>query len=277
MKQKRKRSSARGFLAAAYQSRSRTGKVAPTILLDRGEGRRVEPVAIGPFVATTYVAMAPTCPRTCPFFERGCYARAGAARRLIAKLDRAAIGLTSREVIQQEAELIRRAFRGGPIPRDGGRDGVAGRDLRLHVAGDVGTADDARILGDAAQDWIDRGGGVVWTYTHRAETIPRDAWGPIRALASVEDPREIARAFTRGYDVAIVVPEFVRDTTYTLPGTDIRVLPCPAQTRGSTCVECRACFGNLRERRVVIGFRTHGPAAASAKRALPVIQLGSSS
>lgn len=272
MKRKQKSSSARRSLAAAFQPRSRTRKLAPILFVDRGEDRRVEPVAIGPFVATTYVAMAPTCPRTCPFFERGCYARAGAARRLITKLDRAAVGLTSREVIEQEAELIRRAFRGGAIPRDGGRDGKSGRDLRLHVAGDVGTAGDARILADDARGWIARDGGIVWTYTHRWRTIPRDAWGPIRVLASVEDARSIERAFARRYDVALVVPEFVRDTIYTLPGTDIRVLPCPAQTRGSTCVECRACFGHLRERRVVIGFRTHGPAAASAKRALPVIR-----
>jgi hypothetical protein len=264
-------------LAAAFQPKSRNRKISPVSLVERGDERRLEPVAVGPYVCTTHVSMAATCPRSCPFFASGCYARAGAARRLIDQLDIAARQLRSREVIEQEAELIRRAFGGGPIPRDGGRDGTAGRDLRLHVAGDVRTPPEARILADAARKWVARGGGAVWTYTHRWATVPRSAWGPIRVLASIEDARDTERAHARGYDAAIVLPAFVQDTIFTLPATKIRVLPCPAQTRKATCVECRACFGSLRERRLVIGFRAHGPTAVSARRALPVIQPARSS
>ena len=103
--------------------------------------------------------------------------------------------------------------------------------------------------------------------------IPRSAWGAIEILASVETEKDATRALARGYDVALVVARFERTTMYTLPG-GLRILPCPAQTRASTCVECRACMTRPGERGVVIGFEVHGPAAKHARRSLAVLQSG---
>jgi hypothetical protein len=203
------------------------------------------------------------------FFAGGCYARAGAARSLVNALDLAAAGVSAREVIDAEVALIDGAFRGGRVPQDGGRDGRRGRDLRLHVSGDVGDARDARALASAARRWASRGGGVAWTYTHRWRSIPRSAWGAIGVLASVEEPGDVALAKARGYDVALVVPEFTRSSSYLDGG--VTIIPCPAQTRNATCVQCRLCLDVRHASDAVIGFAAHGPAAASAKRRLRVL------
>lgn len=253
---------------AALQPRSRDRKLVPVEFIDRGHGRP-EPVATGPHAASTYLPIDATCPATCAFFAGGCYARAGAARSLVNALDLAAAGVSAREVIDAEVALIDGAFRGGRVPRDGGRDGRRGRDLRLHVSGDVGDARDARALASAASRWSSRGGGVVWTYTHRWRSIPRSAWGPIRVLASIEETGSAAVAKARGYDVALVVPEFVRSSGY-LDGR-VRIIPCPAQTRNATCVQCRLCIDVPHASDAVIGFAAHGPAATSARRRLKVL------
>lgn len=125
------------------------------------------------------------------------------------------------------------------VPQDGGRGGRSGRDLRLRVAGDYGSAEEAGIVARAAEHWEDRGGGAVLGYTHSWRTIPREWFGQIRIQASVERPEQIAAAHKCGYDAAIVAPRFPRDRAFALPGTTSMVIPCPAQTSGTSCVRCR--------------------------------------
>lgn len=117
----------------------------------------------------------------------------------------------------------------------------------------------AIALAYAAERWEDRGGGGVFAFTHGWRGIHRASFGPIRILASAEKPEDISAAHQRGYDVAIVLPSFPGARAFDLPGTDVKVIPCPAQTRGTTCVQCRLCISApLREHDRVIGFAAHG-------------------
>lgn len=230
------------------------------------------PHATPPFCSSTYVSIRATCPSSCPMRDAGCYAQSGFTARGIELLDRAADGLTGLQVIEGEARAIRAAFGGGRIPRDGARtaDGRRrGRDLRLHVAGDVpdeGVESAVTALASAARQWRIRGGGTVWTYTHQWRRVPRSAWGAVRVLASCDRPEEIEQARARGYSAALVVAEFPGPRAFAIPGIRGRVVPCPAQTRGVTCVECRLCLDHdLLKLDIVIGFAAHGRGAGAIR------------
>ena len=256
--------------AASFQYKSSNGKLSPV------EGvpttTRPRPTPRGPFVCSTYVSIDATCSNACAFKEAGCYVRSGFTGSVARKLDGAARGRTSLEVIREEVRLIDGAFRRG-VPQDGAR---GGRDLRLHVGGDVKAVTGARLLAEAARRWLDRGGGAVWTFTHAWREIPRRAWGPaISVLASVERPEDIEAARKRGYAAAIVVPEFPSKKAFVLPGSTARIIPCPAETMGTTCVECRLCLDrDLLGMHAAIAFEAHGPGAKAVREQLVQLRAG---
>lgn len=216
--------------------------------------------------SATYVSINKTCPESCTFKGNGCYAQTGYTGLIVAPLDAA----VDYNIGQNEAAAILRMFGGGPIPQDGGKHGRSGRDLRLHVSGDVRDFDHAGHLAYAAERWMARGGGRVWTYTHRWRTIDRGAWGRVSVLASCETPEDATAARARGYKVALVAPN-PRGATRAYLMTDIgKVLPCPAETLGTTCVQCRLCLDD-KKLGVAIAFAPHGPGARKAKRRLPML------
>jgi hypothetical protein len=219
-----------------------------------------------PFCCSTYVSIEETCPSSCAFKGNGCFAQSGYTGSMIKKLDLSAQG---RNVGLEESKIIDRMWPAG-VPQDGAR---GGRDLRLHVAGDAKNARAARDLAGAAQRWLDRGGGLVWTYTHRWRAIPREAWGRISVLASTETAEDASEAIEKGYAASIVVRSFPNaHRAFTLPNLPGRVIPCPAEAGKMTCVECRLCFDDekLLDRELVIGFAAHGTGVVRAKRKLPV-------
>jgi hypothetical protein len=258
-------------VGVSFQARSRNSKLAPVRWVDRGR-TKPEPVAAGPYIASTYASIVSTCPASCGFRDEGCYAEAGSTGAAIARLNRIG-GATHRlRIADQEAALIDRAFNGRVVPQDGGRHGDAGRDLRLRVGGDYTTDEEARVLAYAAERWESRDGGGVFAYTHGWRGVQRESFGGIRVLASVEEPGDIAEAHDRRYDAAIVVDRFPSDRAFTLPGTSVKAIPCPEQTRGTTCVKCRLCIeAPLRDRGAVIAFAVHGPRAERARRRLRVL------
>jgi len=251
----------------SVQPRSSNSKLSP-IRVELARSGRPRNVPIGPFVASTYVSIKATCPDSCVFKKNGCFAAASAGHLTMAKLDRDARHLTGDKVTRLEAEAIDRLFPRG-VPQDGRR---GGRDLRLHVGGEAASSKGARLLGQAAARYIDRGGGRVWTYTARWQEFRRPAWGPISVLASVQHPHEIAEACGLGYASAIVIRRFPPGGRAFRVGA-WTVVPCPAETRGRTCVECRLCFDDaaLLRRRQVIAFEPHGRDAEQARVRLPVI------
>jgi len=262
--------------AARFHAKSANRKLAPVELVLFPGQPRPRPIPRGPFVSSTYASIEATCPDSCAFKGAGCFADAGFTKIAGHKMDDAARGSTALDVIREEARLIRRAFIGGGrrgrVPQDGAR---GGRDLRLHVGGDVDSAAGARELGAAAADWRTRGGGAVWTFTHRWRTVPRAAWGPaVSVLASIERAEDVAQARRAGYAAALVVAGFERETAYPLAGArDTKLIPCPAETRGATCASCRLCLDrDLNAMGAVIGFQAHGAGAATIRDTL--VQLG---
>jgi hypothetical protein len=236
---------------------------------------KCRPVPRAPFCSSTYVSIEATCSDACPFKrgpngERGgCFIGADYfTQSAMRKLDAGAEALLGREVILQEVEEIDRTWPRG-VPQDGAR---GGRDLRLHVGGDVPDELSAHFLAGAAAAWRARGGGAVWTYTHSWRSVTAGAFWPISVLASVETPEDVQLARGRGYVPALVVEEFPDGKRpFKVGGT--RFIPCPAETLGKTCVECRLCLdAPLRAMGAGIAFAIHGRDAAAAKSAL--VQLG---
>lgn len=262
------------MLAVRIQLESKNRKLSP-LRYESTRSGRARPVPDGPRCSSTYVSIAATCPESCRFRSGGCYVQAGLTGPLSRRLDDEAGKLDGFDVMLREAESLDAAFGGGPVPQDGRR---GGRDLRLHVGGDVSCEKGARVLAAAAARWLERGGGRVWTYTHRWLEIPRSSFGPIQALASVEAPEDLEKARALGYVPSVVVDSFPdgKGRAFSLPrAPGWRALPCPAETRGRSCVECRLCLDTdaLYERRAAIAFSLHGTQRAKVR--LPVTrQLG---
>ena len=224
----------------------------------------------------TYVSIAATCPDSCQFKAGACYVLAGFTGKANRILDEGARHMTGADVIRREVEVLDGLFGGGAVPQDGGRDGKSGRDLRLHVGGDTPGAASARALAAMAKRWRLRGGGGVYTYTHRWREIPVEMWGEVSVLASCETWQEVRLARRRGYVPAIVVAQHPEDgKAYMAPdaaGHDAKVVPCPAETRGTTCVQCRLCLQQprLESAGIVISFAIHG--RQRRKITLPVMR-----
>lgn len=115
-------------------------------------------------VSSLYVSITSTCPDTCSFRNNGCYAQA-ANRKLIKALDGAAARLTPERVEDLAVGAIDKTFKYG-VPQDGAR---GGRDFRLHESGDVTGGRGVREYAAAAERWLARGGGEVWTVS----VVPR--------------------------------------------------------------------------------------------------------
>lgn len=229
---------------------------------------RTRNVPIGPFVASTYASISATCPSSCPFKDNGCYAQANSEHLTMGRRDRAARGLDGFAVTRAEALALRRLWPRG-VPQDGA---AGGRDLRLHVGGDASCTDGARLLAGAVEDLQARGLGAAWTMTHRWRTIPRDAWGPIMVLGSVERASDVREATRRGYAPAMTVPHFTHLVPRRIEG--IRMVPCPfeAAPKKPTCAECRLCLRDLTATREGIVFEAHGNEVRHVRKRLRVLQ-----
>lgn len=254
---------------ASFQKASSNRKLAPQ-RSERAKSGRTRFVAIGPFVSSTYVSIQATCPSSCPFKSGGCFAKAGSSHLTMNQLDRAARRMTALDVTLREAAILDSQWPNG-IPQDGAK---GGRDLRLHVGGEVSCSKGASALAAAARRWRERGGGAVWTYTHRWREIRRECWGEINVFASVENPQEIGDALRRGYQAAIVVPSFPNDGLFSVPGSPVTLVACPFETgKDITCSTCRLCLDHdLAGRRQAIAFAVHGAESEMAKRVLPVLK-----
>lgn len=203
-------------------------------------------------VSATYVAQQ-TCPDSCVFRGQGCFAENGfVGGNLVKPLNRGvATAMTRVEIARQEADMI---------------DGLSGeRDLRLHVVGDSATVEGTRLLASAARRYSSRHARFVWSYTHSWRWLPRKDWGSISVLASCESTADIAAARRRGYATAIVVPEHTTKRLYRDGRT--KILPCPEQTTGVSCADCRLCMRDdfLRDSGVTIAFAAHGSVGSKAK------------
>ena len=193
-------------------------------------------------VATTYAGQR-SCPSSCPFMGKGCYAEKGRMGIHTRRLN-SAPKISKRAMAQAEADAI-----------DAMRP-VAGLPIRLHVVGDCATPEAARIVSAAAERYTERGGGPAWTYTHAHAKVPRQSWGKVSVLASVHSPADGLLALSRGYAPAVVVEDFPA-RSWTESG--VRWVACPEQVKGTQCVDCKLCMkaDTLRDKGVGIAFRKH--------------------
>lgn len=216
-------------------------------------------------VDATYVSIKASCPKDCPLMGEGCYAELGHVGITSHRLDNEAEGFSPLKAARAEAKAIDKAYRGKDIPEH--------RDLRLHVAGDSRTIKGTRLINKAIGRWKIRGGGVAWSYTHAWKHVPRKEWSNVSVLASIQNISEVDSARKQRYAPAIVVPEHPTDKAYKLDGCDTQFIPCPQQTRGVGCSDCRLCmkadwlFATNRG----IAFAVHGVRKEQLKRHLPVV------
>jgi hypothetical protein len=211
--------------------------------------------------AVTYASIAATC-GNCGLKNNGCYAQGGRVAILVRQLDEQAGNALA--TARAEAALIRENAKKAP----------AGYPLRLHASGDCKTEATARTVANAASEWP----GPVWTYTHSWRDVPRKAWGSVSVLASIENVDDGRAALKAGYAPALIVHEHPSDgRAFTRAG--VTWIPCPEQTRGVQCIQCRLCFDAdaLKQRRHGIAFAAHGNFAKRVKRhlrQLPLFQGG---
>jgi hypothetical protein len=208
-------------------------------------------------VHATYASQQ-SCPTTCPLRGAGCYAEHGPMGIWTAHVNKANPNATPLDVALAEAEAI--------------SETLSGRlDLRLHVVGDCPTDESAQIVSSAALAVLKRG-RQAWSYTHAAAGVERTSWDAVSILASGETTEQMKAYQARGYATALVVPEFKSEKLYVQDG--IKILPCPNQTRGVQCVDCRLCMNDtrLREKGITIAFEPHGSRFKKVKRMLTVLQ-----
>lgn len=217
-------------------------------------------------VDATYASIKATCPDSCSLKDEGCYAQTSFVGMINARMNRRARQDSPLKVARSEAQTIDSSYDGGQVP--------TGRAMRLHVAGDSRTITGTRVLNAAVGRWKKRGGGDCWSYTHAWKHVSRNEWTNVSILASVATTAEVPEAREQGYAPAIVVGEHPSEKAYTLPGSDVKWIPCPNQTRGVGCTDCNLCMKAdwLYQTNRGIAFSVHGVYKNRLKKHLTVIQ-----
>lgn len=192
-------------------------------------------------MSATYAGEA-SCPTTCPLRNKGCYGKYGLASLAWRRL---ASDSTPLAIAKSEAEQIRL---------------LSGKNnLRIHVLGDSKTNAIAKIIAQAASEYMAKFGKLAYTYTHAWRKVKRSSWGKVSVLASCENTRDVKLARSQGYATAIVVDSFKSEAAYVVD--DVKIVPCPQQTgRAKTCNDCKLCMNDqkLRDINITIGFQAHG-------------------
>lgn len=106
-----------------------------------------------------------------------------------------------------------------------------------------------KLLAKAVDKWISKGGVGAWSYTHAWKKVNRSYWGKVSCLASVDSVEWVKLAQELGYVPALVVSQFSSNKAFKLEGSDIKWVPCPAQTKDNvSCSSCKLCFNDSRLR-----------------------------
>jgi hypothetical protein len=215
-------------------------------------------------IDTIYVSTR-SCPKTCTLKDKGCYALVGTVGIHTSRMNREAEGMDSRDIARAEAKAIDNSYKGGPVPPT---------NLRLHVVGDCKSATNVRIVDAAIKRWKARGGKKAFTYTHAWNKVLRSDWANTSVLASIDSIEQASKAKERGFACSLVVGEHASKKAYKIEGSDITWLPCPAQTSGKTCEECKICMDadKLFRNNQGVTFAAHGIYKNIIKRRLNVIK-----
>lgn len=189
------------------------------------------------------ISSAETCPPSCGFFGRGCYAEFGLLRHHWARVPD--LGLTWPEFLDQV-----RALPEGTLWRHNMAGDLAG----------IGDAIDIHRLTQLA--WASHG-RRGFTFTHKAPltTAERVAFHYARDVGftinlSADSLREADRlARLNVAPVCVVLPSNAPDRGTRTP-SGRKVVVCPNETVGITCADCQLCA--VPTRKSIVGFRAHG-------------------
>lgn len=221
------------------------------IVKEKSENSKTGPVSV------TYAPIQ-TCPKSCPFLDKGCYAQLGHSGIHLNRLNTAAKEnkISAKRIAQIEADEIKK---------------LSGeRPLRLHIVGDCKTPEAAEILSSAAKEYFSKDNlfQPIWTYTHSWKIIPRDKWGNIiSVLASCETLEECKEAMKRGYAASIVR---LKPFEGTMNFDGLKMTACKEITKGIKCIDCKLCFNDekLLENNQVICFFPHGARSEKVRKAI---------
>jgi hypothetical protein len=211
-----------------------------------------------------YSPIEQTCNKSCALKSEGCYAQVGYCGFINSKLEDQYIGASALQIAREIAIQIDTSY--DVVPKD--------KNLRLFVAGDSRTVAGTKLINSAIKRWKKRGGNIVWAYTHSWQNISRDRWDQVSILASIDSIDQVILAREKGYAPAIVVSEHKSNKAYLLDGSDVKWIPCPAQTRDVACLDCKLCFNadRLFENNFGIAFAAHGVQKNKIKKRLDVIR-----
>lgn len=203
-------------------------------------------VKTGPIPVST--TSGDTCPPSCPFYGRGCYASSGPLKLHWDKVTQEQRGDSLGEFCAKISNL------------------PAGQLWRHNQAGDLpGRGEIVDV--DALQRIVDSNKGRRgFTYTHKpmAKRRNREAVrkANLNGFTVNLSANNLAHADTMAaLGIAPVVAVVPSDTQhkFTTPGGRLGIV-CPAQTReGMTCAKCKLC--SVASRKIIIGFLPHGTGA----------------
>lgn len=208
-------------------------------------------------VAATYAPIAQTCPASCPLRNNGCYAQSGNVGFKVRRTEEYSDGMNGDTVATLEGDEI----------ADMAAHSPAGHAMRIHVSGDATSDYRALQMARGASVW----NGPIWSYTHAWAEVSRISWGRVSVLASCETLSQVILAAAKGYAAALVVASHPDNgRAFTTP-EGVKVIPCPSQTRGVLCTDCKLCWNDklLLAQGACISFAAHG---ATKKRTLNVLQ-----
>ncbi len=188
-----------------------------------------------------------TCPATCPFYDKGCYAKSGPQNIHWKKVTEGERGVHFQEFVNQ----IRKLQRGQLW-----RHNVSG-DLP-HIFGDINNTM-LQMLADANK------GRKGYTYTHHilneanVQAIKEANSKGFTVNASTEDV-EVADAVMTEHGIpAVAVVKSDKTERFYTTSSGRKVITCPATIHENvTCATCKLCANADRE--YIIAFPAHGNA-----------------
>ena len=197
-------------------------------------------------VSATYSSIR-SCSESCPLRGNGCYAEAGRVGIITKQTGKAAEReqLTKLEIAEIEGAAV--DLLSGKLP------------LRLHVVGDCDSDQAATVVASAAERYHRKAGSRVWGYTHSWRTVDYAGWDVegVAMRASCESTAQIPDAHARGFAAVVVVDQHPESGRAWTSDQGDKIVPCPEQTRGVTCADCRLCWSN--DKAITVAFAAHGP------------------
>ena len=202
---------------------------------------------LGENVFTTYRPVGVTCPSSCPFLNRGCYAQkyhtALSAQKAPVDSERFDSEMTAKTLRIVNGKKKKPSL------------------IRFHTSGDVMLNDSVQhdyidVLNKWADIFKNRIGVPVINYTHawymkgveQLKTFTR---------ASVHSVSDARTAVDNGWYTTVAVAKGkVKETVIELEAVGLKGVPCAYQTNKIKCADCKLCVASGSTKRVII-FEKH--------------------